>query len=99
MGKKVYEGRTGRGVRGRPPVNWIHRVSGYWSKRFEVDGLSVLRGIARRGRDGDTCGTATHRSSQEGAAHQGYTVNPQYNWGGGSDIIVKNSLYLKFSKK
>ncbi len=53
--KSVYEGRIeGGGVRGRPPVKWINKVSEYWSKRVGVAGLNVLRGSAKTGRDEDT---------------------------------------------
>ncbi len=32
--KRVYESRIeGRGVKGTPPVKWMHRVEEYWRER------------------------------------------------------------------
>ncbi len=55
---KRLKGRIeGDEVRGRPRVQWINRVSEYWSERVESSRIDV-RGSARTGGDRDTSAAA-----------------------------------------
>ncbi len=73
--KKVYDGRIEEGgVRGRPPVKWISRVSEYWSKRVGSSRIECAeRGYQIRERWRHFCRShPLEGSSCEGAGHQRY---------------------------
>ncbi len=73
--KRVYEGRIeGGGIRERPPVKQINRVSEYWSERV---GSSMIECAEKECQNRERwrlfcCGHPLEESSREGARRRRY---------------------------